>query len=106
MSVGYEYESCLDVVLWEKRTAVIQGYELDASNMGGWMLDKHHILDLQNGKKCSLPAVHVCFCVCGAEIGASAGYWQVVFTLNHRSKGLNQNEIWFVIPSGDNRGEF
>lgn len=51
VSVGYEYESCLDVVLWEKRTAALQGYELDASNMGGWMLDKHHVLDIQNGKK-------------------------------------------------------
>eukprot|EP00063_Salmo_salar_P092588 XP_014067423.1 PREDICTED: teneurin-3-like isoform X9 [Salmo salar] len=49
VSVGYEYESCLDVILWEKRTAILQGYELDASNMGGWMLDKHHILDIQNG---------------------------------------------------------
>jgi len=58
--VGYEYESCLDVVLWEKRTAVLQGYELDASNMGGWMLDKHHILDIQNGERCSaLPLVCV-----------------------------------------------
>ena len=61
VSVGYEYESCLDVVLWEKRTAMLQGYELDASNMGGWMLDKHHILDIQNGKDCSfLP----CTCAC------------------------------------------
>lgn len=50
VSVGYEYESCLDVVLWEKRTAVLQGYELDASNIGGWTLDKHHILDVQNSK--------------------------------------------------------
>ncbi|XP_062332162.1 teneurin-3 isoform X4 [Osmerus eperlanus] len=49
VSVGYEYESCLDAVLWEKRTAMLQGYELDASNMGGWMLDKHHVLDVQNG---------------------------------------------------------
>lgn len=49
VSVGFEYESCLDLILWEKRTAVLQGYELDASNMGGWMLDKHHILDVQNG---------------------------------------------------------
>ncbi|CAL8261650.1 unnamed protein product [Lota lota] len=49
VSVGYEYESCLDVVLWERRTAVLQGYELDASNIGGWMLDKHHVLDVQNG---------------------------------------------------------
>ncbi|XP_030224300.1 teneurin-3 isoform X5 [Gadus morhua] len=49
VSVGYEYESCLDVVLWERRTAVLQGYELDASNIGGWMLDRHHVLDVQNG---------------------------------------------------------
>lgn len=51
MSVGYEYESCLDLTLWEKRTAILQGYELDASNMGGWTLDKHHVLDVQNGKE-------------------------------------------------------
>lgn len=50
VSVGFEYESCLDLILWEKRTAILQGYELDASNMGGWMLDKHHILDVQNGR--------------------------------------------------------
>ncbi|XP_051920619.1 teneurin-3 isoform X7 [Hippocampus zosterae] len=49
VSVGYEYESCLDVVHWEKRTALLQGYEVDAANMGGWMLDKHHVLDVQNG---------------------------------------------------------
>lgn len=51
VSVGYEYESCLDLTLWEKRTAILQGYELDASNMGGWTLDKHHVLDVQNGKE-------------------------------------------------------
>uniref|UniRef100_A0A8B9K5F3 Si:dkey-237h12.3 n=1 Tax=Astyanax mexicanus TaxID=7994 RepID=A0A8B9K5F3_ASTMX len=49
VSVGFEYESCLGVVLWEKRSAKLQGYELEASSMGGWTLDKHHILDLQNG---------------------------------------------------------
>ncbi|XP_054607705.2 teneurin-3 isoform X3 [Nothobranchius furzeri] len=49
VSVGFEYESCLDLILWEKRTAILQGYEMDASNMGGWTLDKHHILDVQNG---------------------------------------------------------
>ncbi|XP_061736852.1 teneurin-3 isoform X2 [Nerophis ophidion] len=49
VSVGFEYESCLDRILWEKRTAVLQGYEMDASYMGGWTLDKHHILDVQNG---------------------------------------------------------
>lgn len=66
VSVGYEYESCLDVVLWEKRTAALQGYELDASNMGGWMLDKHHILDVQNGENgsCSL---------CVGDMGGPSG---------------------------------
>ncbi|KAK9981184.1 hypothetical protein ABG768_000741 [Culter alburnus] len=49
VSVGFEYESCLDLILWEKRTAILQGYELDASNMGGWTLDRHHVLDVQNG---------------------------------------------------------
>ncbi len=53
VSVGFEYESCLDLILWEKRTAILQGYELNASNMGGWTLDKHHILDVQNGKPTS-----------------------------------------------------
>ncbi|KAM8842716.1 LOW QUALITY PROTEIN: teneurin-3 [Synchiropus picturatus] len=48
VSVGFEYESCLDLILWEK-TALLQGYELDASNIGGWTLDKHHILDVQEG---------------------------------------------------------
>lgn len=61
VSVGYEYESCLDLTLWEKRTAILQGYELDASNMGGWTLDKHHVLDVQNGKfLLTLKVAHPC----------------------------------------------
>ncbi|XP_075583728.1 teneurin-4 isoform X3 [Pelecanus crispus] len=49
VSVGYEYESCPDLILWEKRTAVLQGYEIDASKLGGWSLDKHHALNIQSG---------------------------------------------------------
>ncbi|XP_045560112.1 teneurin-4 isoform X9 [Salmo salar] len=49
VSVGYEYESCPDLILWEKRTAVLQGYEITASNLGGWSLDKHHALNIQSG---------------------------------------------------------
>jgi hypothetical protein len=48
--VGYEYESCPDLILWEKRTAVLQGYEIDASKLGGWSLDKHHALNIQSGE--------------------------------------------------------
>lgn len=50
VSVGYEYESCPDLILWEKRTAVLQGYEIDASRLGGWSLDKHHALNIQSGE--------------------------------------------------------
>ncbi|XP_064184438.1 teneurin-1-like isoform X1 [Anguilla rostrata] len=49
VSVGYEYESCPDFVVWEKRTALLQGFEMTGSNLGGWSLDKHHSLNLQSG---------------------------------------------------------
>ncbi|XP_072573657.1 teneurin-1-like isoform X1 [Paramormyrops kingsleyae] len=49
VSVGYEYESCPGFILWEKRTALLQGFEMTGSNLGGWSLDKHHILNLQSG---------------------------------------------------------
>uniref|UniRef100_A0A6I8PGC2 Teneurin transmembrane protein 4 n=1 Tax=Ornithorhynchus anatinus TaxID=9258 RepID=A0A6I8PGC2_ORNAN len=49
VSVGYEYESCPDLILWEKRSAVLQGYEMDASQLGGWTLDRHHALNIQSG---------------------------------------------------------
>lgn len=50
MSVGYEYESCASLILWEKRTTILQGYELDPTSLGGWSLDKHHILNTRSGK--------------------------------------------------------
>ncbi|XP_055726034.1 teneurin-1 isoform X2 [Salvelinus fontinalis] len=49
VSVGYEYESCADYIVWERRMAQLQGFEMIASNLGGWSLDKHHILNLQSG---------------------------------------------------------
>lgn len=49
VSVGYEYESCASLILWEKRTAILQGYELDPTSLGGWSLDKHHILNPRSG---------------------------------------------------------
>ncbi|XP_076131231.1 teneurin-2 isoform X3 [Alosa pseudoharengus] len=49
VSVGFEYETCPSQVLWEKRTAVLQGYELVPSNLGGWSLDKHHVLNAPSG---------------------------------------------------------
>ncbi|XP_054573956.1 teneurin-1 isoform X2 [Eptesicus fuscus] len=49
VSVGYEYETCPDFILWEKRTVILQGFEMDASNLGGWSLNKHHIFNPQSG---------------------------------------------------------
>ncbi|XP_027786997.1 teneurin-1 isoform X2 [Marmota flaviventris] len=49
VSVGYEYETCPDFILWEQRTVILQGFEMDASNLGGWSLNKHHILNPQSG---------------------------------------------------------
>ena len=48
--VGFEYESCPEFILWEKRTAILQGYETTASKLGGWALDKHHALNIQSGE--------------------------------------------------------
>uniref|UniRef100_A0A3Q2D415 Teneurin-1-like n=1 Tax=Cyprinodon variegatus TaxID=28743 RepID=A0A3Q2D415_CYPVA len=49
VSVGYEYESCPGVVHWERRTALMHGFELVPSNLGGWSLDKHHALNIHSG---------------------------------------------------------
>uniref|UniRef100_A0A8C5EJK0 Teneurin-4 n=1 Tax=Gouania willdenowi TaxID=441366 RepID=A0A8C5EJK0_GOUWI len=49
VSVGFEYESCPDLILWEKRTAVLQGYETTASKLGGWTISNHHALNIQSG---------------------------------------------------------
>lgn len=54
VSVGFEYETCPSQILWEKRTAVLQGYELLPSNLGGWSLDKHHALNIASGTTYSL----------------------------------------------------
>lgn len=55
VSVGYEYESCPEFILWEKRTAVLQGYETTASKLGGWTIDKHHALNIHSGESTNNP---------------------------------------------------
>uniref|UniRef100_A0A3B3RS81 Teneurin-2 n=1 Tax=Paramormyrops kingsleyae TaxID=1676925 RepID=A0A3B3RS81_9TELE len=49
VSVGYEYETCPSLILWEKRMAVLQGFELEPSGLGSWSLDKHHALNVRSG---------------------------------------------------------
>lgn len=67
VSVGYEYESCPDLILWEKRTAVLQGYEIDASKLGGWSLDKHHALNIQSGRLTVAHSRRIMLC-CKAQL--------------------------------------
>nr|XP_032827140.1 teneurin-3-like isoform X4 [Petromyzon marinus] len=49
VSVGYEYESCPELILWENRVAILQGLELDASSLGIWGLSNHHALHVPSG---------------------------------------------------------
>lgn len=51
VSVGYEYESCPGLIQWERRTALMHGFELVPSNLGGWSLDKNHALNMRSGEK-------------------------------------------------------
>lgn len=50
VAVGYEYEVCPGVIHWERRTALMQGFELVPSDLGGWSLDKHHALNIRSGE--------------------------------------------------------
>lgn len=94
VSVGYEYESCPDLILWEKRTAVLQGYEIDASKLGGWSLDKHHALNIQSGERISrIPGARpwcetclMCFVRCEAKTQANSTGSRAI----HWSEGLIQ----------------
>lgn len=58
VSIGYEYESCPGFIQWERRTALMQGFELVPSNLGGWSLDKHHALNIRSGESTQC----TCFC--------------------------------------------
>lgn len=70
VSVGFEYESCPDLILWEKRTAVLQGYETTASKLGGWTIDKHHALNIQSGESISNPFVKTFHFIFNCKISA------------------------------------
>ncbi|KAG8234383.1 hypothetical protein J437_LFUL015147, partial [Ladona fulva] len=48
VSVGYEYEGC-DAIVWEPRTALMRGFDVDVSDVGGWSLDVHHHYNFHEG---------------------------------------------------------
>ncbi|XP_068081732.1 teneurin-a [Anabrus simplex] len=48
ISVGYQYSSCPSVI-WETQTAMLQGFDVDISDVGGWSLDVHHHYNFHEG---------------------------------------------------------
>lgn len=49
VSIGYEYKTCNQIV-WEVQMAVLQGFDVDISDIGGWSLDVHHHYNFHEGK--------------------------------------------------------
>lgn len=48
MSIGYEHSTCDDII-WETQTAVLKGFDVDISDIGGWGLDIHHHYNFHEG---------------------------------------------------------
>ncbi|KAG8307286.1 hypothetical protein J6590_024932 [Homalodisca vitripennis] len=48
ISVGYEHATCPNIV-WETQTAMLQGFDVDISDVGGWSLDIHHHYNFHEG---------------------------------------------------------
>ena len=49
ISVGYEHSTC-PVIVWETQTAILQGFDVDISDVGGWSLDIHHHYNFHEGE--------------------------------------------------------
>nr|XP_032813608.1 teneurin-3-like isoform X2 [Petromyzon marinus] len=48
VSVGYEYEPCPALVIWERRSAVLLALTVDSARLGGWTLSNHHVFDVHS----------------------------------------------------------
>lgn len=48
VSVGYEHSTCEEPI-WETQTAVLKGFDVDISDIGGWGLDIHHHYNFHEG---------------------------------------------------------
>lgn len=48
ISIGYKHLGCAEPV-WETRTATLQGFDVDISDIGGWGLDIHHHYNFHEG---------------------------------------------------------
>lgn len=83
--MGFEYETCPSLILWEKRTALLQGFELDPSNLGGWSLDKHHVLNVKSGEL--VPHVHM-FSVLYGVLYGNTFYLHYIYPLKNKISSL------------------
>lgn len=64
ISVGYQYSSCPSVI-WETQTAMLQGFDVDISDIGGWSLDIHHHYNFHEGKQaCKAPTSSILVICC------------------------------------------
>ncbi|XP_044012987.1 teneurin-a isoform X1 [Aphidius gifuensis] len=48
ISIGYQHSTCTSVI-WETQTAMLQGFDVDISDVGGWGLDIHHHYNFHEG---------------------------------------------------------
>lgn len=48
ISIGYQHSTC-PAVIWETQTAMLQGFDVDISDIGGWGLDIHHHYNFHEG---------------------------------------------------------
>uniref|UniRef100_A0A8C4Q245 Uncharacterized protein n=1 Tax=Eptatretus burgeri TaxID=7764 RepID=A0A8C4Q245_EPTBU len=49
VSVGFEYEHCPDVILWERSWKTLQGRPVEILGMGAWSVQLHHSLHIPSG---------------------------------------------------------
>lgn len=48
ISIGYQHSTCTKII-WETQTAMLQGFDVDISDVGGWGLDIHHHYNFHEG---------------------------------------------------------
>ena len=48
VSVGYKHSTCHRII-WETQTAILHGFDVDISDIGGWGLNIHHHYNFHEG---------------------------------------------------------
>lgn len=58
VAVGYEYETCRQIV-WETQTAQLHGFYMEIADVGGWNLDIHHMYNFESGVYITVNAMYI-----------------------------------------------